>query len=128
MFTKDLKGELTAIALIPSAAVTADGNGTGVDLLGYTGEVVAVLNCGAATAGTNPTMDISFEDSANDSSFAVLSPALAFTQVTTVASVQTVRIDTRAVRRYIRAVKDIGGTNNPSFPVSVTLVAQKQVQ
>mgnify|MGYP001458472393 CR=1 FL=1 len=128
MFTKDLQGELTSISLLPGAAVATSGNGTGVDLIGYVGEVVAVLNAGVKTAGDNPTMDIAFEDSANNSSFAAISPAVAFTQLTTAASVQVIRIDTRAVRRYIRAVKTIGGTSTPSFPLSVTMLGQKQVQ
>ena len=63
MFTKDINGELTAGILLPSGAVTADGNGAGLDLNGYTGELAVVLNCAAATAGTNPTMDVLIQDS-----------------------------------------------------------------
>jgi hypothetical protein len=124
---RDLHGETTQAVVLPSQAVIANGNGAAIDLRGYQGIVKVLLNCGAATAGTNPTMDVKLQDSPDTTSgnFADVT-GLAYTQVTTVASLQALGVDTRSVRRYIRAVVTIGGTSNPSFPVSVSLVAEPQ--
>lgn len=124
----DLKNLATVSVAYSPASVTADGDGTSIDLKEYTGNVLLIVNCGAATAGTNPTMDFIIKDSADNSSFAAVSDySAAFTQVTTVAGVQTYNIDTRKVRRYARLSTDIGGTSSPAFPLSAVFVGVKKV-
>ena len=118
---------LQVLDLIPNAAVTADGNGTGVDLITLTGEIAIVCDVPAPVAGTNPTLDLIVEDSADNSSFAALSPATAFTQVAAEASVQKISLNKDAVRRYLRIRKDIGGTDNPQYLVSVKAYGVKRV-
>jgi hypothetical protein len=125
---KDIKGSLTFTVGLKSQAITTTTNGTGVDLQQYVGIPIASINCAAATAGSSPTMDIKIQDSADNSTFADVSPAIAATQVTTVDSIQQLAIDKRVVRRYIRAVATIGGTSSPSFPVSVVIIGEKQVE
>ena len=120
----DLLGSLN---LIPVAAVTADGNGTGVDLIEYSGEIAIVADVSAPVAGTDPTLDLIVEDSADNSSFAALSPAVAFTQVTDTASVQKISLNKDEVRRYLRIRKDIGGTDSPQYLVSVKGYGLKRV-
>lgn len=117
----NLGDHLQVLDLIPSASIVATGNGTGVDLIQFDNQLAIVLDCGAATAGSSPTMDIKIQDSADNSSFTDLSPAFAFTQVTNAASVQkkVLNKSSAVVRRYIRAVKTIGGTSSPAFPCSV---------
>lgn len=121
VFAGNSGDHMQVLDLIPSASIVATGNGTGVDIIQFTGQIAIVLDCGAATAGSSPTMDIKIQDSADNSSFADLSPAFAFTQVTNAASVQkkVLSKDAAVVRRYIRAVKTIGGTSSPAFPCSV---------
>ena len=126
MIAIDLKNRLTFAIGIPIASVTATANQTGIDLKGYIGNVLAVLHCGAATAGTNPTMNVTIEDSADNSTFAAVS-GYAFTQVTTTASLQQLNVDTRLVRRYIRFVVTIGGTSSPAFPMSGHIAGIKQI-
>lgn len=125
----DLNSHLTAARTLAPVSRTASANGTSLDLRQYNGNVLALVDCGAATAGTNPTAAFTLEDSADDSSFAANTAALssAFSQVTTVASLQQRGIDTRRCRRYIRLVFTIGGTDNPAFPASAHLIGQKQV-
>ncbi|MFA5941420.1 MAG: hypothetical protein WC809_18865 [Sinimarinibacterium sp.] len=130
MNVQNLGQILTAIDLIPLASVTADGNGTGVDIQQFDGELAVFLAC-KNTAGATPTLDVTLEDSADNSSFAAIAGA-AFTQVTdadTSAAVLlklTIRAD--QVRRYIRAVKDIGGTSSPAFMTACFAVGTKQVR
>lgn len=119
----DLPNYLTALAFLPVAAVSADGNGAPFDLSGYVGKVLARVDAANSTAGTNPTLDLVFKQSSDNSNWS--NANIAFTQITAVTT-QVVTIDPRAVSRYVRLDKDIGGTNSPSFPVSVVGFAQKE--
>lgn len=101
--------------MIPAAVVTADGNGTGVDLKEYEGDVAFVMDAGAGSG--DMTLDCKIQDSADNSSFADVTGG-AFTQVTTSASVQKIVLKSDEIRRYVRAVKDVGGTS-PSFALSI---------
>lgn len=118
-------GSLPVTSLLPTAARTATANGTGVDAKDYIGIAAVVLDSGAGT-GTTPTLDIKIQDSDDNTTFADLSPAVAFTQVVAGATVQRVALNLDAARRYIRAVSTITGTT-PSFTYSVNLLGRKQV-
>jgi hypothetical protein len=114
--------------LLPTLSRTASANGTGLDLQGSNdaeGDAVAILDCGAATAGTNPTYNVKLQDSANNSAFDDITGAT-FTEVTDAASQQKLSFNTNNVRRYVRAVATIGGTSAPAFTASVTLLFSKK--
>jgi len=119
----DVHGELIAASLA-AGTYTADAEGTGMDLQGYQGVLKVVLNSGAG-GGTTPTLDAKIQDSADNSAFADI-PGKVFTQIGTAASIQSLAIDTRAIRRYIRAALTITGTS-PTFGLAVTAVGQKQI-
>ena len=72
---------------------------TGVDLQDYEGPVVIVQNHGASTG----TLDGKIQDSANNSSFADVA-GLTFTQSTTTADIQSLVVQSKQVRRYIKYV------------------------
>jgi len=116
----DVHGELLASNLI-AGTYTADANGAGADLQGYQGVLKIILDSGAG-GGTTPTLD---EDSTDNSSFTDV-VGKTFAQVTTIASLQSLGIDTRAVRRYIRAVLTIAGAS-PTFGLAVVVIGQKQI-
>lgn len=113
------------------AAVTATGTGTGIDLQGYTGIGLIVLDSAAAGAGTNPTLDVTFEESDDNSTFTAV-PAGAFlgdgnfTQVTNAVSKQVRKFVVDDRKRYIREAHAIGGTSSPSFTYGVALLGQKK--
>lgn len=120
----DLPNYLTTTALLASASVSSTANGSVVlDLVGYEGTLAVTVNAGAATAGTNPTLDLVVKKSADNSTFS--NANIAFTQITG-ATTQTLGIDTRAVSRYVRIDRVIGGTNSPAFPVCVLASGIKQ--
>jgi hypothetical protein len=110
---------------VPVASVTSSGNGTDLDLQQYSGQIVILADM-KNTAGSSPTMDISVNDSADNSTFAALSPAVAFTQMTTGASAFKLVLNKDNIRRYLRIVKTIGGTNTPTFLTSVKILAVKK--
>lgn len=127
MIPNNLGDDLQVLNLIPVASVAADGNGTGVDLKDYEGEIAVVLDCNNVD-GTNPTMDVTLEHSDDDSTYTAVSGG-AFTQVTnTPASVQKISLVRHNLKRYLRAVKDIGGTMSPHFLVSVKGYGMKKYQ
>jgi len=119
----DVHGELIAASLA-AGTYTASADGASMDLQGYQGVLKVVLNSGAG-GGTAPTLDAKIQDSADNSTFADI-PGKVFTQVTGNASIQSLAIDTRAVKRYIRADLTITGTS-PTFGLAVTAVGQKQI-
>jgi len=120
----DVHGELLASNLI-AGTYTADANGAGADLQGYQGVLKIVLDSGAG-GGTTPTLDVKIQDSADNSTFTDVLGKV-FTQVTGAsASIQSLAIDTRAVKRYIRAALTITGTS-PTFGLAVVAAGQKQI-
>lgn len=127
-FIRDLAHETTSAEMLGAASRTANANGTGIDLTGYDGVYNVIIDCGAATAGTNPTADFKIQDSADNSAWADASPAINAAQVTTVASVQNIGVEVRTVRRYIRVVFTIGGTASPAFPIAVVGNGSKAIQ
>ena len=51
---------------------TATGQGTGIDLQDYEGDILFILDS-AAGGGSSPTLDVTIEDSADNSTFAAVS-------------------------------------------------------
>ena len=119
----DVHNELLASNLI-AGTYTVNADGAGVDLQDYQGVLKVILNSGAG-GGTTPTLDAKIQDSADNVTFADI-PGKVFTQTGTAASIQSLAIDTRAVKRYIRADLTINGTL-PTFGLAITAVGQKQI-
>jgi hypothetical protein len=114
---------VTFVAGHPTAARTATGQTTGIDVKDYDGDLIFILDS-AAGGGSSPTLDVTIEDSADNSSFSALSGA-AFTQVTGSASAQTLEVDANGCKRYVRIKYTIGGSS-PSFTFSVNGIGLKK--
>jgi hypothetical protein len=109
------------IALAPTAARTATGQGSAVDVRQLIGVAQFIFDCAAGT-GTAPTMTVNIQDSADGSTG--WSTIRSFTGVTTVASVQDLGLDVRSTRGFLRAQWTIGGTT-PSYSFSVNGLAMR---
>lgn len=123
----DLENELVEANLDAGRFITT-ANGTGIDVSSFIGKLKLILNFGAG-GGTTPTMDVKIQESSDstdgsDGTWADVSGAT-FTQVIDAASLQSIAIDTRGVKKWIRTVKTITGTS-PTFDGAVTFVGQKQ--
>lgn len=125
----DVHGETTAVRMVDPAAVTATGAlGQAIDLQGYQDKVKLTAVIGAVT-GTTPTLDIKVQDCDTvGGTYADVSPATAFPQklAANANTVDSIGVDTRAVRRFIKLYGTVGGTT-PNFTVGVAVVGQKQV-
>ncbi len=109
-------------ATLRPQAITANTNGISIDTLGYNSAAIS-LETGAVT-GTTPTLDVKIQDSADNSTFADLSPSVAFTQVTAANNSQILRLEGlngTGRRRYIRVVATVGGTS-PNFTTSCSVL------
>ena len=115
--------KLQFLAGVPTGAKTATGQGSGVDLQDYEGDVLFILDS-AAGGGSSPTLDVTVEDSDDNSSFSALSGA-AFTQVTGSASTQKLSINADESKRYVRVKYTVGGSS-PTFTFSVNGLGLKK--
>lgn len=116
--------KLDLLSFHPTAARTATGSGTGLDLQQYDGDVVLLLDSAAGT-GTTPTLDVTVEHSDSlGSGYTAISGA-AFTRVTGTASQQKLVISHDEAKRYVRVTYTVGGST-PSFTFSVNGVGVKK--
>jgi hypothetical protein len=116
--------KLDLVNLHATAARTATGSATGVDVQAYDGDLVLVLDSAAGT-GTTPTLAVTVEHSdALGSGYTAITGA-AFTTVTTTASQQKLVISKDEAKRYVRVTYTIGGST-PSFTFSVNAVGVKK--
>lgn len=106
---------------------TATLTGTAFDTAGYQGQMAVILEAGAATAGTNPTLDVKIQhsDTTTSGDFSDITGA-AFAQVTNAASQQIKLLDRNKTKRYIRVIGTLGGTSTPTFPYGVTFLGAKK--
>jgi hypothetical protein len=110
--------KLQHFALAPTASRDTALNGTAVDLKDYDGDVVLILD---VAAGGTSTCTVTLQDSADNSSFANItaeftrngtgqpSGTVAFSQVSTGASKQTIVVSKDGLRRYVKAVSAEAG-------------------
>ena len=105
------------LAAAQSAASTVTG--TGVDLKDYEGPVLVVQNGGAGTG----TLDGKIQDSADNVTFADVA-GLTFAQKGTAAGTQSLVVQSKQVRRYIRYVGTV--VTGPQL-VAVTATGVKKI-
>jgi hypothetical protein len=103
------------VDLSPAAAVTADGNSASVKI-GDRGTVRLTLAV-SGVDGTNPTMDVTIQTSADDGDADPWRTLGTFAQVTADGEA---RKSFGGADKYIRANFNIGGTDDPTFTISLT--------
>lgn len=115
------------VKLLDPASVTADANGTAVEIgAEYEEDAMAVLQLGAAS-GTSPTCDVTIQASATQGgTYTTIGTfsQLSGTDDNKVAAIP-VKLNTSA-RRWVRASVDVGGTS-PDYLLGVTLLVRRSV-
>ena len=123
MTVQNLGTKTELLALSPNDVVAASANRTGVDLVDYEGDIMAILD--AEAGGASITYAVKIQDSADNSSFADVS-GLAFTTTSANTALrETLRINSDEVRRYIRAVITVAGGSGAGA-VSVVALGSKK--
>lgn len=123
--------EAVAVRLSGSQTKTSTLTGSAIDLLAYEGMGKFILDAAAATAGTSPTLDVKIQhsDTTTSGDFADLASGGSFVQVTDVsgtAGIQELNLNVSALKRYVRVIGTIGGSNTPTFSFSVGFVGFKK--
>jgi len=123
MTVQNLGTKTELLSLSANDVVAASANRTGVDLVDYEGDIMAILD--AEAGGASVTYAVKIQDSADNSTFADVS-GLAFTTTTANTALrETLRINSDEVKRYIRAVITVaGGTGTGA--VSVVALGSKK--
>lgn len=114
-----------AEVLAPAARTATTTTSAAIDLASLGGVPVMALYCDAASAGTLPTLDAKITH-CDTSGGSYTDSGLTFTQVTTAAALQLVRLDRTILKRFVKLVLTIGGTDTPTFPSSAGIVAFEQ--
>lgn len=113
-----------AFGLVPAGRLVGAANGTAVDFAGCSTKIYSRLMVGAVT-GTDPTLDVAFEESDDNSSFTSVASAN-HTQVT--ASTANELISFTRTKRYVRPVVTIteGDEMDPVTAVSALLLTAEK--
>lgn len=125
-------GGVELVSLAPNLSRTSSSNGSFVDLSAYEGIVGLVVDAGAATAGSSPTLDVTLDESEDGSTGITAVPASAYVEatnpdrVTNAAQLIFRRFDKGGRKAKVRAAWAIGGTSTPTFPFGVFLVVRKK--
>jgi hypothetical protein len=114
----------TITSLVPAARLSADAYSTGVDISRMIGEV-AVHESVSAVSGVVPTLQTTIQESDDNTSFTDVTGG-AFTARAAANAEETIYLDTRALKKYIRVESDVDGTA-PIYDQAVTMFGRKEV-
>lgn len=119
--------QANVIELAPVAVRTSTLTGSAVDVSDYTGPLHIILQSSAATAGTDPTLNVKLtECDTPGGSYTDVSGAT-FTEVTDAADVtQMITVDVDSLKQYVKIVGTIGGTVTPTFGFGISAVGVLQ--
>ena len=118
----------TPVQFVTPTAMTAETTTVaGVDLTDFIDDVLIILSSKRPNASAGATLNVTFKDSPDNSTFTALSagPTIALAAATT-ETTATVSISTRAIQRYLQASYIAAGTTG-TFNTSVIAVGLKQV-
>jgi hypothetical protein len=129
---RDISNKTSAVATQVPAVVTADANGTGVDLKGFQSAMV-VVNSGIEgdTLSGSVKFDFILEESADDSSWSAVTSSTSVTEGSVDSSgifltldangetPQTSQIGYIGSKRYVRVKIDATGTHSNGTPISI---------
>jgi len=120
--------ELTSEALLAATVTTNVANLDGIDIKDYIGKLKVVLAAGVG-ANDNQGATVSLQHSAvSNTAFEAFDPAIACPAIAANggATIASVAVDTRATKRYLRAVVATAANGN-GRAITVTATGKKQV-
>ncbi len=121
----DINGEITDVDVDKPDVHVATATGAGVDITSYEGKLKVTLTVGTV-GGTSPTLDVKLQDSSDNSTFADITGAT-YTQVIASDAHQSIALDTRSTKKWIRSVQTIAGTS-PTFDSGIHFAGMKKVR
>jgi len=114
--------KLQHFPLHPNASETGAFTGATTniaDLKDFDGDIQIILDAAAGTGGTTTlALVIQHSDTTTAGDFAAVSPAVAFTSLTTVAAKEVLTVNRDALKRYIRLVTTQGAGSTYVYSVN----------
>lgn len=115
-YARDLDSNMLDGQSFTPASRSATANGTGIDMSSGDGLVNALVNVGAFSGGSSPTLIVTIEESTDNSTFTSISGATSATY----SSAGIEWLSFNRTKRYVRAVATIaGGPTGIVFTVSI---------
>ena len=125
----DLFGDTAVLNVFSTQAVTATGQGAAVPchLGNLEGRGIAILDAAAASAGTDPTLDVKLVESDDGEVWTDVSGAV-FSEVSASPLQQAIPVHIESRKTFLAAAYTLGvsDTSTPSFAFSLNLVALKK--
>lgn len=106
----------TIVVLAAPATVTANGNGTGVDIAKF--ESIALIE--AIAEPTAGTLSLKLQHSDDNSTWNDV-PGMVFQTLSTTKKTDTLKVNSDRFKKYVRVVDTVGGTT-PSATRTVVMV------
>jgi len=132
---RDFESNFKYDQVVDPVVVTADADGSSVDLLGYSGVTfLAAVGESGDTLSTSVYIELEVEDSADDSTFADCADALVTNSVTgnntgTFAVINAAAEDDavyattyKGPKRYVRPVINVSGTHSNGTPIGIIAI------
>jgi hypothetical protein len=114
--------KLQHFPLHPTASETSSFTGATTniaDLGDFEGDIQIILDSAAGTGGTTTlALKIQHSNTTTSGDFADVSPAVAFTSLTTAAAKEVLTVNTDGLRRYIRLVATQGAGSTYIYSVN----------
>jgi len=107
-----------------AARVSATGSQTGISIVDYIGTLKVVLSA-SKVSGTTPTLAVKLEESDTVGGTYTDVTGGGFTTLSDASGTETIHVDTRGLKSFIRVTETLGGTS-PVFDSSVIVVGRKQ--
>lgn len=115
--------QMNVVELAAMAVRTSTLTATGVDLSAFSGPCHVILQSSAATAGTNPTLNVKLQhDDVLGGDYEDITGAVFAEVDNSPDSTQMITINPDHLKKHVRVVGTIAGTNTPTFGFGVTLV------
>jgi len=112
----------TVKTLLKPQEITATATGPAVDTQRLDGVGKLILSAVAASAGTDPTLNVKLTECATSGGTYTDVTGAVFDEVTDAAdSLQQIAIQLGGLKRYVKAVATVGGTVTPTFVLTVLL-------
>lgn len=120
----NLGDQLQGLNLKAIASINATGTSSAIDLQDYEGEVLIAVDV-ANVSGTNPTLDFKLTECATSGGSYTDVASGGGTQVTTVASFQTISLNTDPMKQFVKLSYTLAGTN-PVYLISAKIYGIKK--
>jgi hypothetical protein len=114
------------VELAANAVRTSTLTATGVEVKDYDGPCHLILQSSAATAGTTPSLNVKLQHSDVVGSGYEDVSGVAFTEVTDADLTEMLTVQIGDLKRFVRVVGTIAGTETPTFGFGVVMVGNLQ--